>query len=164
MEINLNDYARLVSSIAGKFSKVHEFDDLVQEGYIGLLEAQKRYDPSRGVKFSSYAYPWIRKYVREAAYKRLENTNHESCFLEELHSGEPMQRKPSYGNVAVMACVRSIGEEEQTILAQRALLELTLKEVGEKRGCSGARIHQIEVKIKQKLQTRLRNRLGSGSL
>lgn len=41
-------------------------DDLVQEGNIGLLEAAKNYDPTRGVKFSSCAVQYIRKYINEA--------------------------------------------------------------------------------------------------
>jgi RNA polymerase sigma-32 factor len=37
--------------------------DLIQEGNVGLSEAVKRYDPYRGVKFSSYAQYWIRAMI-----------------------------------------------------------------------------------------------------
>ncbi len=37
-----------------------DFDDLVQEGSIGLLEAIPLYDPDRGIKFLSFAAPFIR--------------------------------------------------------------------------------------------------------
>ena len=37
----------------------------MQEGYIGLIEAAKRYDPTTGVQFDSYASWWVRKYMRE---------------------------------------------------------------------------------------------------
>lgn len=37
--------------------------DLIQEGNIGLMHAVKKYDPSRGVKLSSYAVWWIRAYI-----------------------------------------------------------------------------------------------------
>lgn len=36
-----------------------EYDDLVQEGFIGLLVAANKYDPARSNKFSTVAYPWI---------------------------------------------------------------------------------------------------------
>jgi RNA polymerase sigma factor (sigma-70 family) len=37
--------------------------DLVQEGLLGLLEAARRFEPSRQVQFSTYAYAWIRNRV-----------------------------------------------------------------------------------------------------
>jgi RNA polymerase sigma factor (sigma-70 family) len=40
--------------------------DLVQEGAIGLIEAQKRFDPSRNIKFSTYANYWIIAYIKRA--------------------------------------------------------------------------------------------------
>jgi RNA polymerase sigma factor (sigma-70 family) len=41
-----------------------ELDDLVQEGFIGLLQAARRYDPAQGA-FSTYAAYWITKYLRQ---------------------------------------------------------------------------------------------------
>ena len=40
-------------------------DDLVGAGCIGLAEAIRRYDPSRGTRFSTLAWTWIRRYVSE---------------------------------------------------------------------------------------------------
>ena len=42
------------------------FEDLIQDGYIGLLEAVDRFDPNRGAKFSTYACWWIRKALNDA--------------------------------------------------------------------------------------------------
>jgi RNA polymerase primary sigma factor len=41
-------------------------DDLKQEGYLGLLVAVDKFDPSQGVKFISYAVWWITQYMRAA--------------------------------------------------------------------------------------------------
>ena len=41
-------------------------EDLMQEGRIGLIEAAKRFDPSRGIKFESYASWWIRREIENA--------------------------------------------------------------------------------------------------
>ena len=41
-----------------------ELDDLIQIGYIGLLKAARRFDPERGLKFSTYAVPMIAGEIR----------------------------------------------------------------------------------------------------
>lgn len=43
-------------------------DDLVAEGVLGLLEAARRFDPSFGVRFATYAAHWVRAYVRRHAH------------------------------------------------------------------------------------------------
>jgi len=57
-------YAPYVRSIAGKVkrtvAKEIEFEDLVEYGMIGLLEAADRYDPSHGANFMTFAYYRIR--------------------------------------------------------------------------------------------------------
>jgi RNA polymerase sigma-32 factor len=55
---------RYVVKIAGQYRGYGlGVADLVEEGNIGLLEAVKRYDPSRGLRFMTYATYWVRAYV-----------------------------------------------------------------------------------------------------
>ena len=56
---------RLVISIAKRYANVSSvpFEDLIQEGNIGLIRAIDRFDPTRGHKFSTYATWWIRQAV-----------------------------------------------------------------------------------------------------
>ena len=49
------------------------YDDLVQEGNLGLLKAVERFDSSRGTKFSTYATWWIRQRISRAAYRAERN-------------------------------------------------------------------------------------------
>ncbi len=54
----------LAKIIAGKYAKYGvPFEDLVQEGLLGVLEARKRFDPERGVQFATYAAHWVRKRI-----------------------------------------------------------------------------------------------------
>jgi RNA polymerase sigma factor (sigma-70 family) len=57
----LEQNAGLVHSLAEKYrAKGVEYDDLVQVGMLGLLDALDKFDVSRGNRFSTVAYPWIR--------------------------------------------------------------------------------------------------------
>lgn len=51
---------------------VEDLDDMIQEGYIGLMDAVKRYDPDKGAAFSTFARYYIRKeifrYLRECGH------------------------------------------------------------------------------------------------
>jgi RNA polymerase primary sigma factor len=57
----------LVSTIARDFlDRGLELDDLIGEGHLGLLRAAERFDPSHGVRFSTYATHWIKEAIRKA--------------------------------------------------------------------------------------------------
>ena len=61
----LNAHMRLVMAIARNFATYGvSVQDLVSEGMLGLVEAARRFDPTRGVRLSAYAAWWIRSYMR----------------------------------------------------------------------------------------------------
>ena len=45
-----------------------EFNDIVQEGIVGLMTAARKFDPGRGFRFTTYAYYWIRQTMFRALY------------------------------------------------------------------------------------------------
>jgi len=59
-------YMRLAISMASKFRRYGApMNDLVQEASLGLMKAADKFDPDRGVRFSTYAMWWIRASVQE---------------------------------------------------------------------------------------------------
>ena len=81
---------RLVLSVIKRFSGNHEnVDDLFQIGCIGLIKSIDNFDPTIGVKFSTYAVPMIigeiRRYLRDTAYKAI----HTKEILSKTENKEP---------------------------------------------------------------------------
>lgn len=56
---------RLVVKIAMEFQShwLNNLLDLIQEGNVGLMQALRKFDPAKGVKFSYYASYWIKAYI-----------------------------------------------------------------------------------------------------
>lgn len=59
----------MVKSLAYKWTRNHyqDYNDLVQEGMMGVMEAWGRYDTTRNNKFSTYAFFWARRRIKDAA-------------------------------------------------------------------------------------------------
>lgn len=50
----------LIRSIAHKYAKFSNFEDLFQAGIVGIIKAYRNYDAKSGAKFSTYAYNYIK--------------------------------------------------------------------------------------------------------
>ncbi len=103
---------RWVMKIAKRYvNRGLDFDDLVQEGNIGLMTAAERFDPERGFRFLTYATWWIRQGITRAIQ------NHKSLIRMPVHRqefrtrilkaacevGQELEREPTLEEIAARA-------------------------------------------------------------
>jgi len=72
-EVAITSNLRLVIKIAYGFKSWKnglDFEDLIQEGNIGLVKAVDKYNPELNVPFSSYAANWIKAYMTNSIYQK----------------------------------------------------------------------------------------------
>lgn len=157
----------LVHSVAASHRRKPDYDDVTQDGVLGLVRAIEDFNPERGCRFATYAWRWIRSAIRDGfiARGRISNAQWTDPGLP-LETFEPVlaaeTRHPDDGIAAEELALRvrqavwaaHLNRTERTIVRLRLLSEFpaSVQEVATELGMSRQRVHFIE----QKLVLRLR--------
>lgn len=91
-------------SVADKIHRRYQWvdrDDLRAEAAYGLVEAERRYDPTRGTLFTTYAYNWVQNYVLRFIARN--------------------SRAVSVGNVELFWTLRRVRQKRSTVAEERLL-------------------------------------------
>lgn len=114
-------YANMVERIARKFAGIEPFEDLVQVGFIGLLNALTKFDPDAGVRFNTYSTYLVAGEIKHYLRDRAQTIRHPAWLQELRHKV----------NKAAQMLQQSLGRipTEREIADEVGVSETAVKEV-----------------------------------
>ena len=115
-------YMRLAISMAAKFKRYGApMNDLIQEASVGLMKAADKFDPDRGVRFSTYAMWWIKASIQDYVMRNWSM----------VRTGSTSSQKSLFFNMRrVQARIEREATASGTTLERHILIEMIAKEVG----------------------------------
>ena len=146
-----------------------EFEDIVQEAYLGLIDAAELFDPTRGTKFSTYAGWHILKRIMDAVHNRNEmvrtprrRPSHVCNSLDESANAIPDHRMGPDEELDANARTDEVHDLIKELPPREAIVirlrhgvnteKLTLRKVADILGVTPERVRQIQNSGEEKLR------------
>ncbi len=140
LESLVNSNLRFVISVAKRYrSKGLPFADLISEGNLGLIEAAKRFDETKGYRFISYAVWWIRQSILLALSKKSRIVTPPINHVDDLQRlgrerdalSQKLGREPTYEEILSESGISRKRTEKTISLAKKNLsLEKSISKDG----------------------------------
>lgn len=138
-EFIINKHKGLVYHIVNRFNVcAFDRDDLIQVGLMALLQAAKRFDINKGIKFSTYAVPFILWSIK----KELRN---KVCYLNEEEIDNLKSPTDNFK-------YQYLNEEELELYKLRVIKQLSQREIANKLGVDQSTISRKLKKLKVEIK------------
>jgi RNA polymerase sigma-32 factor len=121
-------YQRLAVSMAGRFRRYDvPYEDLIQQGMLGLMRAAEKFDPGNGARFSTYAAWWIRASMQDFVMRNWSlvrtgtNAAQKKLFfhLRKAMGREAQTGAEAAGRIARLAAALDVSEAEVVAMMGR---------------------------------------------
>ena len=149
----------LIISCAKRYRSSMEWDDLIQEGMVGLTIALSKFNPARENKFSTYAMWWIRRYIANAVAAQNKRDGHEvltkTGHMEDLNAEAANEVDYLLILLENLLSTHEISEKDFFIIKSRFYLENTLQEIATDLQLTRQRIDQLEKHILSQIESKL---------
>jgi RNA polymerase sigma-32 factor len=115
-------YMRLAISMAAKFRRYGApMNDLIQEASLGLMKAADKFDPDRGVRFSTYAVWWIKASIQDYVMRNWSM----------VRTGSTSSQKALFFNLRrVQAKLEREASQRGEVLDQHQLRQMVAADIG----------------------------------
>lgn len=171
MPMDLTEYQNLIWSIVNKILckmedknyKTELENELFQEGFLGLMEAQQRYDEKKGIKFTTFAYPYIKGYC----LKYLNNEIKINSKTKELIQNEDDVYEQEFLDIdldiilmmkeVLQKTNRKLTELEENILSKRINENLDYRTIADLCDCSIKKVYNVMYKYKPLIKQIIKN-------
>jgi len=147
----VEEYQALVKSVVSKYRSEHlSREDLIQEGMIGLLEANKRFNPTRGVQFGSYAHYCITKRILSALDQHSEQTADPKTMEDIADKASTELSAPGPDLTSRLPQDMPLPERQVIILSYQKAY--TIAQMAEELGISRERVKQLRAKALRRMR------------
>lgn len=156
--MKITDYLPLVKSIAKKYVQFGvDYEDLVQQGSLGLIESAKRFNPRQGPNFATYSRFWIKKYILELVNKEIKNSK-----VNNVEKEKSQRRKENSDNlnssilasnkIEMKKALEKLDPLEREIFELSCIKRVPLNKISKELGITRERARQYRQKAKRRLK------------
>jgi len=131
----INSTLRLVVKIASQYKHYGKFEDLIQEGNIGLLKAIDKFDCTLGVPWSNYSAQWIKAYIMRFVFnnqtmvKRGTSSEERKYYWKLLRARAKLEAQGKSADFQALAQEFNLTKEQVEFILSRSTVDSNLQSI-----------------------------------